>query len=82
MIEALTQDMDEDLICEEMAMSSEGNGLIVWGPAERIESWEVTEGFAGKYSWLLKGCADLQRATNRWREARGDEPLRFQEVDD
>lgn len=55
-------------------------GLVVWGEPWRVESWEVEEGFVEKWGWMLQeGCEDLITSTNRWRELRGDEPLRWNE---
>jgi hypothetical protein len=63
--------------------SNEGNddhrkGLVVWGEPWQVDSWEVEEGFVKKWGWMLKdNCEDLIRSTNRWRQVRGDEPLRW-----
>ncbi|KAH7384979.1 hypothetical protein BKA64DRAFT_697091 [Cadophora sp. MPI-SDFR-AT-0126] len=65
--------------------SSVGNGrtgLIVWSDPWLSGSWEVDEGFARKYSWLLKGCREIRESTNFWRRSRGEPPLRFEELDD
>jgi hypothetical protein len=51
------------------------NGIIVWGPAHRPESWEVTAGFLRKWGWSLKGCQGIIESTNLWRKTRGEEPL-------
>lgn len=56
-------------------------GLIVWGDPWLTGSWEVDEGFARKYAWLLKECEDLMRSTNFWRRSREEEPLRFEELE-
>lgn len=50
-------------------------GLLVWGDSWSIESWEMTEGFVAKWGWLVHGCEELVRATNRWRSERGEEEL-------
>lgn len=50
-------------------------GLIVWSEPWRPESWEVSEAFAKKWAWLFKGCGDLLKSTNYWRELRGEESL-------
>ncbi|KAG4435612.1 hypothetical protein IFR05_008921 [Cadophora sp. M221] len=57
-------------------------GLIVWSDPWLSGSWEVDEGFARKYKWLLRGCRDIMESTNFWRKIRGEAPLRFEEVDD
>ncbi|TQV98699.1 hypothetical protein V2A60_007593 [Cordyceps javanica] len=51
------------------------NGLILWGEAHLLESWEVTSGFLRKWGWLVEGCQGLIESSNRWRVARGEEPL-------
>lgn len=53
------------------------NGLIVWGEPDRMESWEATPGFLRKYAWAMPGCDGLIESSNKWREMRGEEPLRF-----
>ncbi|KAJ6255864.1 hypothetical protein Dda_9323 [Drechslerella dactyloides] len=84
MIMMLTRDKDmvEEAICDDLCCTEGESGLVVWGPPERVESWEITPSFASKWCWLIKGCHELQRATNKWREARGDLPIRFEEIND
>lgn len=53
----------------------EMTGLLVWNDPWRPEGWEVTEGFARKWGFMLKGCERLLSSTNRWRAQRGEEPL-------
>ncbi len=60
---------------EESDYTANRNGLILWGEAHRPESWEVTAGFLRKWGWLIKGCDGLIESSNRWRIARGEEPL-------
>ncbi len=57
------------------------NCLIVWGDPLYAASWEVTEGFARKWGWMLaEGCEDLLRATNSWRRLRDEEPLEWERL--
>lgn len=56
----------------------EFQGVIVWNEPWKQEGWEVTEGFVKKWGFLMKGCAEFMASTNRWREARGEEPLVFE----
>lgn len=51
------------------------NGIIVWGPPYRPESWEVTSGFLRKWGWCLKDCEEIIESTNHWRLTRGEDPL-------
>lgn len=50
-------------------------GLMVWGEPNRIDSWEVTESFFRQWRFLLYGCDELVRSSNRWRARRGEGPL-------
>jgi hypothetical protein len=52
-------------------------GLIVWGESWDPHGWEVTERFARKWAWILKGCEELFASTNRWRAERELPPLNF-----
>ena len=76
------ENIDVDALCEDFVggmneglSEIESRGLILWGEPWREDGWEISEGFARKWSSLLKGCAGLIEATNRWREARGEERL-------
>lgn len=57
----------------------ENMGFIVWGDPFRVEAWEVSEGFLTKWSWLLKtGCDPLLISTNSHRNARGEDPIKWE----
>jgi hypothetical protein len=56
------------------------NGLIVWGEPWDDNGWEVTETFARKWHFLVRGAAKLQQSTNRWRAQRDEEPLDFEKI--
>lgn len=53
------------------------SGLIIWGPPENVDSWEMTEGFLESWKWLVQGSFLLQHSTNKWRAARGEPPIFF-----
>ncbi|KPM37567.1 hypothetical protein AK830_g9006 [Neonectria ditissima] len=53
----------------------EGAGVIVWGDSWDCNGWEVTEEFVRSWGWVIAGCWDLFRSTNRWRAQRGERPL-------
>ncbi|EXJ64366.1 hypothetical protein A1O7_00702 [Cladophialophora yegresii CBS 114405] len=53
------------------------NGLIVWGEPWDIHGWEMTECFARKWPFLIRGAINVQNSTNKWRMQRGEEPLDF-----
>ncbi|KAI0469210.1 hypothetical protein F4859DRAFT_137584 [Xylaria cf. heliscus] len=74
--------VDEDEFCADvMGGLYEGfndiemNGLLVWGEPWSETGWEVSQGFARKWGFLLKGCDTLIEATNKYREARGEDRL-------
>lgn len=83
LILASTQELfDEDEFCDDICGGlwsgyddTEKKGLLVWGEPWMQGSWEVSEGFARKWGWLLRGCWDLLESTNRWREVRGETRL-------
>lgn len=54
---------------------TELNGILVWGEPWSETGWEVTQGFAKKWGFLLKGCDALIEATNKYRAARGEDRL-------
>ncbi|KAL4994516.1 hypothetical protein BDV10DRAFT_188958 [Aspergillus recurvatus] len=57
---------------------SAGNGetgIIIWRDPWDPEGWEVTESFLRRWGWVVVGCTELFRATNRWRAVRGERPL-------
>lgn len=56
----------------------ENMGLMIWGDPWTEEGWEVSEGFARKWGWTLKGCTKLLDATNMWRDKRGEHRLLFE----
>lgn len=73
---------DEDELCCDMAGGLyegfdeiELRGMLIWGEPWRVDGWEVTEGFARRWGFLLEGCRELMRSTNAWRAKRGEEEL-------
>jgi hypothetical protein len=73
--EDLIGDVCADEVRKQYENAAEMRGLLVWTDPWRPESWEVTEGFVRKWGFLLRGCDTIFRATNRWRESRGEQPL-------
>jgi len=74
--------LDADALCEDFlggmdegVSEVQNRGMILWGEPWSEDGWEISEGFARKWSFLLKGCGDLIKATNRWRKARGEKRL-------
>jgi len=55
-------------------------GLIIWGEPWEPSGWEVTISFLKHWGWALYGCDELLRATNYWRQKRGEPVLKFQGV--
>ena len=71
--------IDDDDLCHDLMAfwdtRNTGATLLVWGPSWEPENWEVTPAFLQKWGYLLIGCEDLMRSTNRWRSKRGEKPL-------
>lgn len=59
----------------DQATDTASTELLVWGDPWHPGSWEVSEGFAKKWQWLLCGCFDVLDSTNYWRKRRGEQPL-------
>jgi hypothetical protein len=55
--------------------NADNRGVMVWGEPWRSDSWEISEGFASRWGFLINGCTDLIESTNRWRSKRGEERL-------
>ncbi|KAF2102263.1 hypothetical protein NA57DRAFT_64798 [Rhizodiscina lignyota] len=55
----------------------ERRGIIAWSPPWHVTGWEISEGFLRKWGWMFKGCEDILEATNKWREKRGEHPLKL-----
>ncbi|KIX99814.1 uncharacterized protein Z520_04450 [Fonsecaea multimorphosa CBS 102226] len=53
------------------------HGCVLWGEPDVTESWEVTQGFADDWPFLVKGSVRLEAATNRYRALRGEPPIFF-----
>ncbi|KAH8812498.1 hypothetical protein F5884DRAFT_785562 [Xylogone sp. PMI_703] len=71
---------DDDALCRWMIgvhPDQKEGGLILWGEPWDPASWEITEDFARHWSWMLSGCWDLFKSTNRWRRKRGEKPISF-----
>ena len=64
-----------DLIGQCGEGSTSQAGLIIWREPWDAHGWEVTEGFARKWLWLLRGCKELLESTNYWRAQRGESKL-------
>ncbi|KIV79143.1 hypothetical protein PV11_06723 [Exophiala sideris] len=60
--------------------TQEKNGLICWGEPWELDGWEVTEAFARKYPFFLRGALTFQECSNKWRVKRGEEPLDFERI--
>lgn len=53
----------------------ERRGFLVWGEPWRSAGWEISEGFAKKWNFLLRGCTKVPESTNHWRQLRGEDRL-------
>ena len=76
---ALENDWDDTDLCRDLVEfcqePKELTGFIIWGEPWDPSGWEVTAGFFRKWAWSIRGCPDLLRSTNRWREKRGGKKL-------
>ena len=73
---------DEDDLCSDLIGGLfegfnhvEQTGMLVWSDPWHVSGWELTEGFARKWGFLLKGCEELFLATNKWRAMRNEDAL-------
>lgn len=72
---------DEDELCNVILdfhdVPNEKSGLIVWGEPWDSAGWEISENFLTHWAWVIRGCDEIQRSTNRWRRRRGEKELHF-----
>jgi hypothetical protein len=73
-------DYDDEPLCLDVvefahSAKARGSGLVVWGNPCDPYSWEVSEDFARRWSWVIRGCRELFQSTNHWRARRGEKPL-------
>lgn len=61
-------------LCEDCNDLDE-KGMLVWNDPWNASGWEITEGFARKWGFLLKGCHELVEASNKWRKLRNEDRL-------
>ncbi|KAL7657946.1 hypothetical protein ACMYSQ_004086 [Aspergillus niger] len=62
---------DCDLCGDIMDPANGDVGMIIWGDPWLPESWEVSEFFLRKWSWVIKGCPEIILSSNVWRARRG-----------
>lgn len=68
---------EDELCCDILEIRNDEAGLIVWGEAWDVQSWEASEIFLRKWGYLTRGCPEILEATNYWREKRGARKLPF-----
>ncbi|RDK41230.1 hypothetical protein M752DRAFT_284717 [Aspergillus phoenicis ATCC 13157] len=61
---------DCDLCGDIMDPANGDVGMIIWGDPWLPESWEVSEFFLRKWSWVIKGCPEIILSSNVWRARR------------
>ncbi|BCR99332.1 DUF3425 domain-containing protein [Aspergillus luchuensis] len=70
---------DDDELCHDVMgfwdNASDTCSLLVWGEPSDPANWEVTEQFLRKWPWVLRGCPELLKSTNRWRQKRGEKMI-------
>lgn len=62
---------DCDLCTDIMDPANGDVGMVIWGDPWLPHSWEVSEFFIQKWSWVIKGCPDIIQSSNFWRAQRG-----------
>lgn len=77
-------DLDDEDLCHDLIgfwdTCRTDATLLVWGLPWDPLNWEVTEAFARKWGWTLRGCPEILKSTNRWRARRGEKPLAWRHV--
>lgn len=75
-------EIDEDDLCRDLCggifedcNDLDEKGMLVWNDPWHASGWEITEGFAKKWGFLLKGCHEIFEASNKWRELRNEDRL-------
>ncbi|KAE8381491.1 hypothetical protein BDV26DRAFT_289343 [Aspergillus bertholletiae] len=64
--------LDDCELCVDMMDPSNGDiAFLVWGDPWLPQSWEVSESFIRKWSWIIKGCPEIIFSSNYWRAKRG-----------
>lgn len=64
--------VDDCELCTDIMDPANGNvGLMVWGDPWLPQSWEVSEWFVQKWSWVIEGCSEALVHSNYWRVRRG-----------
>jgi hypothetical protein len=75
---------DDGELCADLvgffSASTRRTGMIIWGEPWDPDSWEITESFVKYWGWTIRGCDKLLKATNYWRQRRGEVPLKFERV--
>ena len=63
--------VDDCELCTDIMDPANGDvGLMVWGDPWLPQSWEVSEWFVQKWSWVIEGCSDILVHSNYWRDRR------------
>jgi hypothetical protein len=68
---------DEDELCHALKgrIPDHNPGVLVWRDPWDPSGWEITEDFLRDWAWVIFGCWDLLKSTNKWRAKRGQRPL-------
>ena len=80
---------DDDLCLDVLELWAPGietrPTLVVWGGPDDDPSdwrfWEASPAFVRKWGWLLRGSPEMLRATNFWRERRGQSKIECAPLD-
>lgn len=70
---------DDGLLCQDMSGYRSAvtgrRGIVIWGASWDESCWELTEDFLKRWGWTVRNCTNLFKASNYWREKRGEQPL-------
>ncbi|KAI9934852.1 hypothetical protein ASPWEDRAFT_31207 [Aspergillus wentii DTO 134E9] len=67
-----SESFDDCELCTDIMDPASGDvGIMVWGDPWLPQSWEVSQLFVQKWSWVIKGCPEILVHSNYWRARRG-----------
>lgn len=71
-------ELSDGLVCDLLNLeATSAASLVIWGDSWDIAGWEFSPAFFVKWAPLLRGCGEVLRATNYWRERRRAPRLEF-----
>lgn len=72
---------DDCELCTDIMDPANGNvGIMVWGDPWLPQTWEVSELFVQKWSWVIDGCSEVLVHSNYWRARRCLKRLKISDI--